>query len=403
MSAYRNRLVLAMFFTPWMAFSQMPEQQVTDPMQHAEFHQLHALNEQFAEEVNDKRETSGLVGLSVLVMQDGVPVLSATSGERKQGSGIAVTAKDQWHIGSITKSFTSTMIARLIEKGQLKWDLKVGEVFRDEQVDEAWHQVTLAQLLTHTSGAKANFSLYTSLYKQPGEDESESDLREREVLKALRKPPEIAPGSDFIYSNLGYTVAAAMIEKQLGVNWQELMSQEVLAPLGMTSFSFGPPHKTDAGLDQPLGHKKMFGFRRIANPTTDLSPILAPAGRLYVTLEDLAIYANDHLLGELGEGKLLKHDTYKRLHSPVTGNYGYGWVTKPAEDWSQGEMLWHNGSNGWWNALMVLVPDTRTVVLIASNDGNVSVAEKISWEIVTSALSLLQNSPNQQSTDALTH
>lgn len=403
MKVIRNTLALASFLASSVVFSQVQEQQTANPMQPAESRKLHAMNDQFAKNINSKQEESGLVGLSVLVIKDGVPVLSATSGERKQGSGIAVTAKDQWHIGSITKSFTSTLIARLIEKGQLTWDLKVGEVFRDEQVDEAWHQVTLAQLLTHTSGAKANFSLYTSLYKQPGEDESESDLREREVLKALRKPPEIAPGSDFIYSNLGYTVAAAMIEKQLGVNWQELMSQEVLAPLGMTSFSFGPPHKTEAGLDQPLGHKKMFGFRRIANPTTDLSPILAPAGRLYVTLEDLAIYANDHLLGELGEGKLLKHDTYKRLHSPVTGNYGYGWVTKPAEDWSQGEMLWHNGSNGWRNALMVLVPDTKTVVLIASNDGNVPVAEKIAWELVTSALSLLRNPSNQQLTDALTN
>lgn len=350
------------------------------------------MDRQLSEEIHKRRNKTGLVGLSVLALKDGEVVFSAASGERKKGSAVPVTESDKWHIGSITKSFTSTMIARLIEKEQLHWDTRVGDVFANENIDDSWRDVTLAQLLTHTSGAKANFSFYTTLYKKPEEGETLLSLRTHEVLKVLKKPPKKAPGSSFAYSNLGYTIAAAMSEKATGLEWRELVMQEVLQPLQMHSAEFGPPQSQADELQQPVGHKSIFGFKFAATPGADLSPIIAPAGLMSLTLKDLAVYANDHLQGELGFGKLLLPETYQRLHTPEMAGYGYGWVSKPAEEWSGGGMLWHNGSNGWWHALMVLLPASNTVVLVAANDGNVSAAEVNAWEIIRSVMTTLNKS-----------
>lgn len=390
MNTSKNILPLIFLLAPLLAFSQP-----------AEHHKIDSIHDNFAKEIHKKREEAGLVGLSVLVMKDGAVALAASSGERKKGSGVPVTGSEKWHIGSITKSFTSTMIARLIEKEQLQWNTRVGDAFLGEDIHDAWREVTLAQLLTHTSGAKANFSLYTTYYKQPKNGEKLAALRARELLEILRKPPEKTPGSTFIYSNLGYTLAAAMIEKITGLDWSELVAREVLAPLKMQSSAFGPPPVSGNELEQPVGHKKTLGITSPISPTTDLSPILAPAGRLYLTLADLAIYANDHLLGELGKGALLQTETYHRLHTPVMGEYGYGWVTRPATDWSKRKMLWHNGSNGWWHTLMVLIPDSQVIVLVATNEGNFSVTEKNAWEITEIAVKTLNSADTRAPENSL--
>jgi CubicO group peptidase (beta-lactamase class C family) len=109
--------------------------------------------------ITDLCKENKLVGLGAMVMVDGQVVASAAHGERKKGSGVRLEIGDRWHLGSITKSITATMIARLVESGQMKWTDTVGERFSDASIHEDWKPVTLRQLLTHTSGAPANFSL----------------------------------------------------------------------------------------------------------------------------------------------------------------------------------------------------------------------------------------------------
>jgi CubicO group peptidase (beta-lactamase class C family) len=98
-----------------------------------------------------------------MVTVDGQVVASAADGERKRGSGVPIELGDRWHLGSITKSITATMIARLIESGRMKWTDTIGERFPDASIHEDWKPVTLKQLLTHTSGAPANFSFSVRL------------------------------------------------------------------------------------------------------------------------------------------------------------------------------------------------------------------------------------------------
>jgi CubicO group peptidase (beta-lactamase class C family) len=95
-----------------------------------------------------------LPALAFVVVKDGQIVDRAACGVRKHGESTPVTTEDVWHIGSCTKSMTSTLAAISIERGQLRWDTTITEVLPHltATMDSAYASVTVEQLLTHRSG-----------------------------------------------------------------------------------------------------------------------------------------------------------------------------------------------------------------------------------------------------------
>jgi hypothetical protein len=85
---------------------------------------------------------------------------------------------------------------------------------------------------------------------------------------------------------------------------------------------------------------------------------------------------------ELGAGKLLAAETYKRLHKPALNNYACGWVVKQPTNEIPYTVYWHNGSNTMWYALVVFIPGKNMVVAVTSNDGDIKQAESAAWKIV---------------------
>ena len=132
----------------------------------------------------------------------------------------------------------------------------------------------------------------------------------------LANKPDNPPGKKYVYSNVDSTIAAAMAEKKTGATWEDLVKREVFEPLALKSAGFGPPKSPDGSLPQPRGHRPYLGAKIPASDTMDNSNIIAPSGAVHMTLADLATYANEHLRGQLGKGKLLSAETYKLLHTP---------------------------------------------------------------------------------------
>ena len=331
--------------------------------------------------IPDLRKEKKLVGLAAMVMVDGQLVASAVDGERKKGSGVPLEIGDRWHLGSVTKSITATMIARLVESGKMHWSDTVGECFPDASIHEDWKPVTLKQLLTHTAGAPANFSFQVAL-KQPALGPECTLARREAVLKVIGKKPAYPPGEKFAYSNVGYTIAGAMAEKATGATWEDLVKREVFEPLELTGAGFGPPKSPAKTLEQPRGHRTVLGWKVSVNDEADNTPIIGPAGTVHMTLSNLCTYATEHLRGDLGEGKLLSAETYKLLHAPELDHYACGWLKNEPSAEIPHTVYWHNGSNTMWYALVAFIPEKKMVVAVTSNDGDVSKAEAAAWEVV---------------------
>ncbi len=342
-----------------------------------------SLKTSLAELVSKQRKEADLVGIGAMVMQNGKVIASAVDGERAKSSGVRLTVSDKWHIGSITKSFTATMLARLVERGVLNWQTQISDIFPNAaDIDDKWGNVTLEQLLTHTAGTRPNFP-WNFVDEYPQEGKERMTNREDTVLDILRKPPETEPGSTFAYSNVGLTIAGVIAEKSTGLPWEVLIEQEIFSPLKLQSGGFGAPQDKKNELGQPRGHREnFFGFTQVSAADDDLPPIYGPAGTIHMTMTDLLTYAKEHLNGEKGQGVLLKKDTYLHLHQPRLNNYAYGWAINNKKPWANGPVIWHNGSNGKWYALLAIIPGLNSVIVVTSNDGNVPDAQKSAWEII---------------------
>jgi CubicO group peptidase (beta-lactamase class C family) len=341
----------------------------------------------FAKLITDLRREKKLVGLAATVTVDGKLVASAIDGERKKDSGVPLELGDQWHLGGITVSITSTMIARLIESGQpdqpgqLQWSTTVGECFPDAPIHADWKSVTFAELLTHTSGAPPIFAPEIQ-DKTPAPGPARTRARRDEVLKVLANKPDNPPGEQYAYSNVGTTIAAAMVEQKTGVSWEDLVTREVFQPLALNTAGFGPPTSPDETLPQPRGHRPYLGVKLPATDQDDNSPIMGPSGSVHMSLADLSTYAADHLRGHLGHGQLLAAESYQRLHTPRLHQYAYGWGVLTPTERTPYTIYWHNGSNTLWYALVVFIPERNMVVAVTANEGDITTAEEVAWQIV---------------------
>lgn len=101
-----------------------------------------------------------------------------------------------------------------------------------------------------------------------------------------------------------------------------------------------------------------------------------------MTLADLCVFGTEHVRGESGKGELLAAKTYKRLHTANLKNYAYGWVVREKNRMTDRRVIWHNGSNTMWFALVVLLPDHNAVIAVTSNDGDIRSADAAAFQIV---------------------
>ncbi|MEP6662691.1 MAG: serine hydrolase domain-containing protein [Verrucomicrobiota bacterium] len=186
----------------------------------------------------------------------------------------------------------------------------------------------------------------------------------------LARKPEAKPGTKFIYSNQGYTIAGVMLEKATGKTWEELLRSMLFDPLGMTTAGFGAPASLGK-VDQPWGHTKevLLGVESVPpGPRADNPLAITPAGAVHCSLGDLAKYAAFHMAGERGESKLLKAESFKKLHKSFGDDYTLGWVVLQ-RPWAKGRALMHNGSNTMFYVVVWMAPEINSAVIVATNIG----------------------------------
>lgn len=331
------------------------------------------------------RQEKNLVGLAAMVMVDGQVVAAVAEGERKIGSGVMLEMSDAWHLGGITKSITATMLARLVESGQMHWTDTVGGAFPDASIHEDWKGVTLKQLLTDTAGAPVNFPKEVVM-QHPAPGPALTAARREAVLDVVSEKPTYPPGDKSVYSSVGYTIAVAIAERTTGATWEELVQREVSEPLNLTGVGFGPPKSPDDTLPQPRGHRNFRNLKIPVNDKTDNTSLIGPSANIHMTLVDLCTFAMEHLRGALGKGKLLSADTFKLLHKPALNNYACGWIKQAPSKEIPYTVYWHNGSNTLWYALVAFIPEKNMVIAVTSNDGDIEQAETAAWEIVKASL-----------------
>ena len=320
---------------------------------------------------------------AAVVTSDSIKLVGAV-GVRKRDTEIPVGLDDLWHLGSDGKAMTSTLIARLVERGQLKWDSTLAEVYPElaPQMNPEFQKVTLLQLLSHRAGLPANLNLAEYL----GNDVA--SLRLRAVRQELAKKPQSTPGSKYAYSNLGYIIAAAVVEKTTGKAWERAIADEVFDPLQMKSAAFGGTG-TRGQIDQPWPHTADGQPTAENGPDMDNPPVMGPAGRIHCSIQDWAKFVQDQLRGARGAPALLKPESYQKLQTPpFGGDYALGW-TVVQRGWAGGKALNHGGDNTMNFANVWVAPGRNFAILVCVNQSG-DTAFQATDEAVAAMIDLLK-------------
>ena len=317
------------------------------------------------------RQQAELPALAAAVMKGGVVIASGANGVRKVGETTPVTILDKFHLGSCTKAMTATLAAILVEQGRMRWEHSLAQVFpeRAAKMHSSFRGVTLDMLLTHRSGAAHDGTDY-------GSPNARMISRRLAYLDSVvNQPPAREPGA-YGYSNAGYIIAGAMLERVTGQVWEELMRQRLFQPLGMTSAGFGPPSKTNQ-TDQPWGH--VWKDNRFEPRYGDNPAPLGPAGTVHCALIDYLKFANLHVSsGERGP-RLLTPASFAKLHRPPAGqDYAFGWIVVK-RDWAKGLAFNHAGSNTMNYFVVWMAPRIDLCLAVATNaaDGDNKVTQTV--------------------------
>ena len=285
-------------------------------------------------------------------------------GERQLGSQVAVTPQDRWHLGSLTKAFTATLVARYVDAGLLSWSTTIGSVLDDRirGMCPEYRPTTILHLLSHRSGIPAHPIDWAAL-RYPREERDPRASRMSFAETILSETPVARAGDRFIYANRGYIVLGAMLEVLFGTPWEQQISQRLLLGLGMRNFGFGAPG-TPGRLDQPVGHASWITASQTphtpGSQITDNPAIWGPAGRLHTDLPDLLAFLKAHR----DRTSLVKPATWSMLRTPpFGGDYALGWYISP-------NRLWHDGTNTLFNARAFVSLDGSTCAAAVCNDGD---------------------------------
>ena len=290
-------------------------------------------------EIRAEKEVPGLVSMVIL---EGEVLAWGAAGVRVAGEDEPMSIHDPIHLGSCSKAMTSTLAATLVEAELLRWESTLGELLPEVA---ALHQ-DLAQL-----------------------EGSAVETRREILTRVLQHAPQPPSPTGYDYSNFGYMTAGMMMEAVTRKPYEELMVERLFTPQKMESAGIGSPH----GEGVPVGHR-LKGKRwepLPPGPGGALHRALGPAGLLHSNLEDWGRFLAEHVRGEKGESEFLSVASYERMHADLGSGYGAGWLLG-RHRWGDGEApsLAHNGSDGTWHSLCLVVPEAELIVMSAANASN---------------------------------
>ena len=314
-------------------------------------------------------------GLSALALKKGQVVAQGAVGYRRQGDPSPLLISDPVNLGSCSKWMTATVAGRLVDRKLLSWTTQVRESFPNYNMfTNVFRNATLEQFLAHRSGLQSSPTFYNrhlaQLLAQKG---SIREIRSWVAETVMKDAPEVQPG-EFLYANQGYIVAAVMMERATGQDWETLVQEHIFTPLGMTSAKVGVVYDDVVPPRAPVGHDLPLN-QTVPIPRPLPSAVLrhndqaatGPAGYIACTLEDWVKFLHAHVTAE--QTGFLTPDTAAKLKRPYVGVEGYGLgVSAYNRTWATpGQALVHSGDIYGQDTVFWMTPGRDLIVVAYTN------------------------------------
>jgi D-alanyl-D-alanine carboxypeptidase len=309
---------------------------------------------------------------SVLVARNGKVLFEKGYGLANREWNVPNSPLTKFRIASLTKQFTAAAILLLQEQGRLKVTDAISSYVAD--LPPAWRQITIHQLLTHTSGLPE--------YTSPPEIEKTFNLTgasPEQLLSLVRSQPLIfAPGTKLVYCNTGYLLLGMIIERASGSDYASFLKQSIFTPLLLNDTGYDMRSQILPG--RASGYRVKDG--RLENAGYVDASVPFAAGGIYSTVRDLYQWNE-----ALATGRLLSAESRRQMFTtyPEAAGYGahYGYGVVITEKFGQ-PLYYHGGGiNGFASAIQ-RYPKSNVCVVVLSNEEEIK-----SWDVATSLAGLL--------------
>lgn len=310
-------------------------------------------------------------GAQLGILKDG-EISEFAAGVTNLNTGIKATTDTVWQIGSMTKSWTATVVMQLVDEGLVDLDAPIRTYLPDFKVSdpEVSEKVTMRHLLSHTSGMDGdNFEDF-------GRGD---DCLERYVASCASLKQTHALGETMSYCNTGYSVAGRVIEVLTDKIWDQAMKERLFAPLGLTHTSTLP--EETLLFSNAVGHISLKpGDPAQVAPIWMLPRVCGPMGLINSTVRDCLKFAALHLNnGRTEDGaQVLSSDSVQQMQVPqievpdrytLGSHWGTGWIIF---DWEGHRLYGHDGNTVGQAAFLRVFPDANVAIALLSNGGKTS-------------------------------
>lgn len=340
MKHFMTAAMLAVFLTTLITASGQDRKRQVDNLIKAEMAKLH------------------IPGAAVAVLRNGKIELLKGYGLGNIERKIPVTPNTMFQIASTTKPFTAICVMMLIEEGKVSLDEKAMKYL--PWLPAIYSEVTVRQLLTHTSGVNRDV-------RTANVDNFTIDEFKRRFAAA---PTSFKPGEKWEYSNNGYILLGLIVEAVSGKSFGEYLAQRITRPLGMNNTRYNEP-PTDKIKNRAIGYDWL---ENTYKPSSYFSGGYT-GGAIISTVSDMAKWEQ-----ALSTGKLLRQSSFEQIWTPVNlingqprsfefrgeqSGYGFGWFLT---SYKGRKLFTHGGTvSGFSGQIHRFVDDKVTIIVLTNS------------------------------------
>jgi len=340
--------------------------------------------ENAAKEIERIMENTNATGLSVAVVKDGKVIYNASFGKKNIEQGTNISNDDLFRIASISKSFTTTALMHLLDKGKIKLDQDVSDLIGFKMRNPKYPDVkiTVKMLLSHTSSLNDSRGYFNLDVANPEKGEGYEKCWN-----------EYEPGTKYEYCNLGFNTLGAVIEKLSGERFDQFVRRIVIEPLGLNAsfnvdsldaskfVSLYSYEAADTSKGAPMVYKiqpsaYVSRAAEIENGYVKgySTPIFSPTGGMKISAGDLAKYMAMHMnYGKIPgtRTRIISAKSAKLMQSAVvetSPGETYGMALRQSTKLIPGEiMTGHTGSAYGLYSAMFFQPEKGFGIVMMTN------------------------------------
>jgi CubicO group peptidase (beta-lactamase class C family) len=296
-------------------------------------------------------------GCALGVARDGKVIYENGYGMANLEVDAPITPASIFHVASVSKQFTAMAVELLARDGKLSLDDDIRRYL--PEIPDYGHRITIRHLLNHTSGLRDQWDL---LFMARGRFE-ENRITEADVLEivARQKALNFMPGTEYLYSNTGYTLAGTIVKRVSGKSLREFADERIFKPLGMTNTHFHDDYTMVVKGRAAAYARGSDGQWHVSLPNYDTYG----ATSLFTTVGDLLKWEANFTKPVVGDERLLRDMiTSATLANGDTTGYGFGIFT---EVYRGARLVGHSGGDAGYRTYVGRFPDHGLAITVLCN------------------------------------